>query len=116
MTVGKGMTRDQERSLWLHRVVAGHLAVDPESVLARARRNLRHLRQVHPGGMTAKWLAKWQAVLDTGEDAVFIALTSSVPLAIELRQNSPFSGVLSPEERHATLAAFSAHWRQAHAT
>jgi hypothetical protein len=53
------LTPDQERSLWLHRVVAGRLAVDPDAVLSRARRNLDRLREVHPGGMTAAWLAEW---------------------------------------------------------
>jgi excisionase family DNA binding protein len=52
------LTRDQERSLWLHRVVAGHLALDPESVLEHARRNLEHLRHVHQGGMATQWLAE----------------------------------------------------------
>ena len=109
------LTRDQERSLWLHRVAAGRLAVDPGSVLARVRKNLLHLRQIHPGGMTAAWLAEWQAVVDAGEDAVFTALTSSDPRAVELRQNSPFAGVITQEDRAAALAAFRDHWRRAHA-
>lgn len=109
------LTRDQERSLWLHRVVAARLAVDPDSVLAQVRKNLQHLSRVHPGGMTASWLAEWQALLDADEDAVFTALTSTEPKAVELRQNSPFAGVLSPEERTAALTAFRDHWGRAHA-
>ncbi len=109
------LTRDQERSLWLHRLVAGRLAVDPDSVLAQARKNLQRLKQVHPGGMTALWLARWQAVIDAGEDEVFSALTSPAPWAIELRQNSPFAGVLRQEDRAAALAAFRSHWRKEHA-
>ncbi len=113
--VRPALTRDQERSLWLHRVVAGRLAVDPGSVLARVRENLQHLSRVHPGGMSAVWLAEWQAVLDEGEDAVFAVLTSAEPQAVELRQNSPFAGVLSPDERAAALAAFRDHWDRVHA-
>jgi excisionase family DNA binding protein len=113
--MSRELTRDQERSLWLHRVVAGRLALDPDAVLAQAGRNLQHLRQVHPGGVTAQWLAEWQKVLDGGEDAVFSALTSSSMHAVELRQNSPFAGVLSEQERAAALEAFRNHWRQAHA-
>jgi excisionase family DNA binding protein len=109
------LTRDQERSLWLHRVVAGHLALDPQAVLTLAARNLEHLGQVHPRGMTAQWLDQWQKVLDSGEDAVFGILTSPSPHAVELRQNSPFAGVLSDQERAAVLEAFRNHWRQAHA-
>jgi excisionase family DNA binding protein len=113
--VRPALTRDQERSLWLHRVAAGRLAVDPGSVLAQVRENLQHLSRVHPGGMSAVWLAEWQAVLDEGEDAVFTVLTSAEPQAVELRQNSPFAGVLSPEERAAALAAFRDHWHRVHA-
>jgi len=109
------LTRDQERSLWLHRVVAGRLALDPDAVLARAGKNLQHLRLVHPRGVTAQWLTEWQKVLDSGEDAVFSALTSPSRHAAELRQNSPFAGVLSQQERTAALEAFRNHWRQAHA-
>jgi excisionase family DNA binding protein len=113
--VRQELTRDQERSLWLHRVVAGHLALDPHAVLTVAARNLQHLGQVHRGGMTARWLVEWQKILDSGEDAVFSVLTSPSAHAVELRQNSPFAGVLSEQERAAALEAFRNHWRQAHA-
>jgi excisionase family DNA binding protein len=109
------LSRDQERSLWLHQVVAGRLALDPYAVLGQARKNLQHLRSVHPSGMTAQWLTEWLKVLDSGEDAVFAALTSRSTHAVELRQNSPFAGVLSAEERTAALEAFRNHWRQVHA-
>jgi hypothetical protein len=85
--MSRELTRDQERSLWLHRVVAGRLALDPDAVLAQACKNLQHLRQVHPRGVTAQWLAEWQKVLDSGEDAIFSVLTSSSIHAVELRQN-----------------------------
>ena len=111
---GRELSRDQERSLWLHQVVAGRLALDPYAVLGQARKNLQHLRSVHPSGMAAQWLTEWQKVLDSGEDAVFAALTSRSTHAVELRQNSPFAGVLRAEERTATLEAFRNHWRQAH--
>lgn len=113
--MSRELTRDQERSLWLHRAVAGRLALDPPAVLAQAGKNLQHLKQVHPAGMTARWLDEWQEVLDSGDDAVFSALTSSSIHAVELRQNSPFAGVLSEQERAAALEAFRNHWREAHA-
>ena len=65
--------------------------------------------------MTAVWLGEWRTILGAGEDAVFRALTSSAPWAVELRQNSPFAGVLRPEDRAAALAAFRDHWRKEHA-
>jgi excisionase family DNA binding protein len=113
--VSRQLTRDQERSLWLHRAVAGRLALDPEPTLARARGNLNRWRQVHPAGMTAWWLDQWQDVLDEGIDVVFEVLTSAAPRAVELRQNSPFAGVLPAAERRAALNAFRDHWQHEHA-
>jgi excisionase family DNA binding protein len=112
---GDSLQRDQERSLWLHRAVAGHMAADPTGVIARARENLRRLRQVHADGASADWLDRWETLLRAGPDAVFDALTLPADWAVELRQNSPFAGVLEPAERHAVLASFREHWRETHA-
>ena len=109
------LRREQERSLWLHRAVAGRLAIDTEGVLSTATKNLRRLAEVHPSGMTARYLRRWQEVVDAGPDTVFEALTTDAEWAVELRQNSPFAGVLSESERAAVLASFYAHWRKDHA-
>ena len=47
---GGPMTRDQIRSLWLHRVAAGHVARAPEKSLVKARRRLRTLLAGEPLG------------------------------------------------------------------
>ncbi len=108
------LTRDQLKSLWLHQAVAGRLVADPGSVLSKARVNLDRLRQVHPDGMAAIWLDRWRATLEVGVEAVLDALTSRAPYAVELRQNSPFAGVLPETERRAVLAAFASRWRERH--
>lgn len=109
------LTRDQERSLWLHRAVLAELVENPEDVLARVGGNLQRLRSQHPGrGMTAHWLDQWQIVLNAGVDAVADVLTSQGPAALELRQNSPFTGVLSEAVRSRVLASFVRHWRRDH--
>lgn len=100
------LNRDQRQSLWLHGAVAGHMAAHPTNTLAHARANLARLRTAHPTGMSARWLDAWRAVLDEGPETVLQTLTAQTPLAIELRQNSPFAGVLSDEERRAVLGAF----------
>jgi len=106
------LTRDQVKALWLHRAVAGRLVRQPDRVLSKTRTNLAHLQAVHPNGAAARWLARWQVVLDSGTEAVLDALTSRTPLAIELRQNSPFAGVLTEAERRDVLAAFARYWRE----
>jgi hypothetical protein len=100
------LNRDQRQSIWLHGAVAGHLLADPTNTLARARANLVRLRSMHPSGRSARWLAAWESVLDDGPEKVLQTLTSQTPLAIELRQNSPFAEVLSDEERRRILGAF----------
>lgn len=109
------LNREQLQSLWLHAAVAGHLATDPAGTLKRARANLARLRGVHPTGMSARWLDAWESVLEGGPEAVLQTLTSQAPLAIELRQNSPFAGVISGTERAAVLYEFRARERRVHA-
>ena len=102
-----GMRREELRSLWLNRAVAAHLARDPVAVLAHARKNLERFEQIHTGSGVAYWLRRWRDLLDQGPEAVMETLTSTTPDAADLRQNSPFPGVLSDAERQQTLEAFS---------
>jgi excisionase family DNA binding protein len=112
-----GLTRDQERSLWLHRAVLAQLMSRPTEVLGIARQNaLRVLQQQHRATMTSRWLEEWLHVLDRGVDDVAEMLTSRSPLGVELRQNSPFAGVLPQATRSKVVAAFAHHWREEHGT
>jgi excisionase family DNA binding protein len=111
----EGLTRDQERSLWLHRALLGRLMAEPDEVLSRARENAKRLLQQRPS-MTTHWLNEWLHVLDSGVDEVADVLTSRSPRALELRQNSPFAGTLPQETRSNVLAAFIKHWREVHGT
>jgi excisionase family DNA binding protein len=106
---GRARRPEQARSLWLHRAVAGRLARDPERVLRRARRNLDRLEGAHPTGMSRRWLARWRALVEQGPEAVMRALVAESEEADELRQNSPFAGVLSEAERLAILQAHQRH-------
>ena len=97
------------RSLWLHRAVAGRLARDPERVLARAARNLHRLERAHPSGVSARYLARCRDLIAEGPEAVMRALVDESPEFDELRQSSPFAGVLSDAERLAILRAARRH-------
>lgn len=98
------LTRDQTRSLWLAYAVAGKLVADPTGVLEKARINLAHLRDVHSRGTADRWLSEWQVLLDGPITGVLEVLTSRSPRARELRQNSPFAGVLGEQERKQVLS------------
>jgi excisionase family DNA binding protein len=101
------LTRDQLKSLWLHQAVAGSLVTDPGAVLGKATTNLDRLLVQHQGTMTEHWLLLWREKLGEGPGAVLKALTSEDSESVELRQNSPFAGVLSPPQRQQVLDAFT---------
>ena len=100
------MSRDQRRSLWLNTAVAGRLVVDPGPVLELARKNLLFLEETHPRGQARYWLREWRQVLDGPPERILEVLTAPTPYAREMRQNSPFAGVLSDAERIRVLTAF----------
>jgi excisionase family DNA binding protein len=107
-------TREQEQSRWLHAAVAGHLVTEPDRVLSRACENLDRFSAVHAGTMAQHWLGLWQAALESGPDQVLSVLVSDSPQAAEMRQNSPFTGILSEDERRTVLESFRRHWRAEH--
>jgi excisionase family DNA binding protein len=104
---GRRLTRDQRRSLWLNQAVAGKLVQNPESVIGQARRNLGTLQKKHTRGQAARALSEWDKVLGRPVEEILDVLVSPTPYARELRQNSPFAGVLDDDERTNVLEAFS---------
>jgi excisionase family DNA binding protein len=113
--LGPSLTRDQEQSRWLHGAIVGHLVTEPDLVLGRAHENLDRFSKVHAGTMAEHWLDLWRRTLNSGLDQVLTVLVSDTPEAAELRQNSPFAGILSEEERRRVLDSFREHWRSEHA-
>jgi excisionase family DNA binding protein len=105
------LNRDQRQSLWLHAAVAAQVASAPSRATGLARANLDRLRRVHGPVVTERWLDEWERVLDAGPDAVLEVLTSTSPHAVDLRQNSPFAGVLSDAQRETVLQAFRTYNR-----
>jgi excisionase family DNA binding protein len=102
------MTRDQRRSLWLAHAVAGKIVTDPDTYLATARNNLTLLRST-ARGRAVTWVDEWDRLLQRPLHELLDALTSTTTKGRELRQNSPFAGVLSEDERSRVLARFVAH-------
>jgi len=101
----RDLRREELRSLWLHRAVAGKVVRDPVGAIEQARRNIERFRQLQPRARI--WLDEWTSILDAGPEAVLEMLTSPSREAVELRQNTPFVGLLSEDERRAVLAAFA---------
>ena len=107
---GGPLTQDQMRSLWLHRAAAAHIAKDPIEALQRARIAAERLLAREPDG--APWLRRWTKLIEQGPEATMRVMTSIDPLARELRQNSPFLGLLSDRERREIIDAFFATMRR----
>ena len=114
--ISQPLTRDKEQSRWLHAAIIGHLVKDPDLVLRQARDNIDRFSTVHAGTMAEHWLDQWRAALDSGPDRVLSVLVSETPEAAEMRQNSPFTGILSKDERIKVLESFRVHWRTEHAS
>lgn len=107
MTAAPGLSREERRSLWLAHAVAGKIVDDPDTVVRRARHQLEVMRPLVRGRARA-WIAEWGQLLDGPVDVLLAALTDRSPRGCELRQNSPFAGALTADERDRVLAA----WRQ----
>ncbi|MCG5078904.1 hypothetical protein [Paraburkholderia tagetis] len=96
-----------QRSLALHGFIADRLRGNPE-LLAVARENLT--RWMPMNRHAQPWLAEWQAVIDQGLDATLALMTDPGDHATDMRQSSPFTGILTNDERRDFLAA----WRASH--
>jgi len=99
------LTREERRSLVLHRAIAKRLYEDPKGVLALARRTLR--RMIARTGGDSQALREWGVVLNRSLPALLPLLTDPAPWARELRHVTPFAGVLSARERAAVYSAFA---------
>ncbi|MEZ5282121.1 MAG: helix-turn-helix domain-containing protein [Acidimicrobiales bacterium] len=99
------LSRDERRSLWLAYVVAGRIATEPERTIGDA---LRHIDKMRPNarGQAKKWLDEWTRLLNGPVDRILAALTDRSLRGRELRQNSPFAGALTEEQRLKALEAW----------
>lgn len=102
--VGAQGSQEDRKSLWLHTAVAGKVARDPQAAIRRAQGNLARMAQVHGAGVP--WLRRWRRLLDAGPEQVLRVLVADTPESRELRQNSPFAGILTERERLQALRGF----------
>jgi len=99
------MTREERRSLALHRAIAERLEQDPAAVLDRARQTLTRMLAV--ASERSQPLREWSVLLDRPLAALLEILTDPSPWARELRHVTPFAGVLSTAERAEIFSAFA---------
>ncbi len=99
------LTRDQRRSLWLAYAVAGRIVADPHGATSLARGNLERMR-ASSRGQARRWLDEWERLLEGPIDELLAMLVSPSPKSRELRQNTPFAGLLNEAERAEVLEAW----------
>jgi transcriptional regulator with XRE-family HTH domain len=104
------LTREDRRSLELHRAVARRLQEHPEGVLAQARQTLARMRAAAPGA--SQLLREWEVLLSRPIGALLPVLSDRSEWARELRHVTPFAGVLSAAERAEVYRVFAREERR----
>ena len=102
-------TREDRRSLALHEAIAERLLKAPRAVVGRARRTLALTRKRNPGARAL--LEEWDVFLRLPPSDLVEVLRDPRPRARELRQVTPFAGILSAAERTGVYRAFEASER-----
>jgi transcriptional regulator with XRE-family HTH domain len=98
------MTREERRSLAIHRAIANVLRANPLRVLALAHENLERMRsRAHE---SSGLLREWGVLLERPLEALLPVLTDPSPWARELRHVTPFAGLLGARERAAVIRGF----------
>lgn len=96
------------RSLEMHRLVADKLRREPQ-LFQTVRDNIARFRLiVAPGSQGC--IEAWAKLVDAGMEATLAVATEDSEYGREMRQASPFGGILTHRERFAFLR----EWRQRH--
>jgi transcriptional regulator with XRE-family HTH domain len=95
---------EQRLGLELHRAVAQKLVLDPEEVVAHAQSNVERLLTTTRGG-ARDWVIRWSDLLDRHAIGQLVdVMLGTEPSDINMRSVSPFSGLLTAEERRQVSA------------
>ncbi len=98
------LTREDRRSLAYHHAVAEKLRDAPALVIAKARENLATLRRKHPDAR--RLFETWEWWLDLPLEELERLCLDPAPLARDMRQVTPFAGLLGASERVEILQQF----------
>lgn len=88
--------RLERRSIAFHTAVAAKLRERPE-LLGIALDNLARWSKL--GSRSQPYFDAWRAILEKPFEAMLAIIAEDTPEMRELRQSSPFAGVLEPKER-----------------
>ena len=104
-TAETAFTRDQRRSLFLHTAIAKELRRrDLGEVVGLARRNIARMRSANPHA--GPLLDEWERILQGTMARIVARMLDPSERGRDLRQVTPFSGVLTAAQRVAVYEAF----------
>lgn len=103
------MTREDLRSLAFHRAIADLLRKSPELIVKRARKNLGKLAKMHPDA--GFLFDKWREWLSFPLEILIEKILDPQQETCEMRQVSPFSGLLNAHQRTQVLRGFREEYR-----
>lgn len=104
--VSTPLTRDQERSIVLHAAIANGLRVRGGEVVEVARQNISRMRSVNPHA--SPLLDEWERILEGTVNQIVARMLDPSEHGRDLRQVTPFAGVLTPAQRAAAYRSFRA--------
>lgn len=102
--VSTPLTRDQERSIALHAAISRELRVRRREVIEVAMHNISRMRSVNPD--TSPLLDEWERILKGTTNQIVARMLDPSEHGRDLRQVTPFAGVLSPAKRAAVYRSF----------
>lgn len=103
--VSSSHERLDRRSLAMHCLIADKIRAEPK-LFEIASQNIE--RWSRAPGRNGQLLAAWSRLLEQGMLAALAVATEDSERARELRQSTPFAGVLSPQERWNFLRQWNA--------
>ena len=98
------LTREDARSLAYHQAVITRLRRGDLDAIPAAKSNLARFRNQHPHARSL-W-SRWEIALDLPREELIEILQSRSETAREMRQVSPFAGLLSARDRADVLRRF----------
>ena len=102
--VVRPLMRDQRRSLFLHAAIAKELSNRPTEVIEIARKNIAKMRSVNPHAW--RLLDEWERILLGMPIQIVARMLDPSEHARDLRQVTPFAGVLATVQRTAVYRSF----------
>lgn len=97
--------RPERKQLYYHRVIADRLCANPQWI-GRAKERLVSMRKTNPCG--AFFHNQWDTILEQPIERVAEQLREPTLRMADLRQETPFLGLIDKTERLAILKRFSA--------